>query len=551
MGYGTVLRHRRRAHGKGITEMLALLSNITIDSLAQTTAKTTGEEIYTSSGYNTWAQELLAASFGGGTPDCIFLILDGTQLMGDVFPTDWSAAQTTLDEALSVILGFSSSHKDIPIFVSSLDIPSKKIQPYISTRIERKAETYWLNALEENGIPVLDIKELAANIGRDKFYSPRIWYLGSIPYSMSGEKAIAEEISYALNAIKGRRAKCIVLDLDNTLWGGVIGEDGIGGIELSTMKEGSRYRDFQKRIKDIKDEGAILAIVSKNNMEDAMDGINNHPDMILRAKDFVAIKANWEPKPVNIDELAKELNIGLDSFIFIDDNPIEREAVKTALPHVIVPEFPKDTANLEKFAIEIGKKYFPTLKLTKEDTQKTEQYQIEHKRSELKKEAPSIEEYLKSLEMKLTIREITEEDIPRAAQLTQKTSQFNLTTRRYTESDISRMKEDEKHKIWIGELEDKFGSYGKVILAIVRLEPEHRAVIDTFLMSCRVMGRNVETEFLKYIEKSLKEKGVKEIIGEYIETPKNKVVKNFYLQQSGWKPISENSGSIASYKHLL
>lgn len=308
--------------------MIALLSNITIDSLAQTAAKTTGEEIYTSTGYNTWAQELLSASFGGGTPNCVFLILEGTQLMGDAFPTDWPTAQATLDDALSVILGFVLSHKDIPIFVSSLDIPSKNVQPYISARIEHKAESYWLNALEEKSIPVLDIKELVSNIGRDKFYSSRMWYLGSIPYSMTGEKAIAEEISYALNAIRGRRAKCIVLDLDNTLWGGVIGEDGIGGIELSTTKEGSRYRDFQKRIKDIKEEGAILAVVSKNNMEDAMDGINNHPDMILREKDFVAIKANWEPKSVNIDELAKELNIGLDSFVFIDDNPIEREAVK-------------------------------------------------------------------------------------------------------------------------------------------------------------------------------------------------------------------------------
>ena len=531
--------------------MIALFSNITIDSLAQTTAKTIGEEIYTSTGYNTWAQELLSASFGGGTPDCVFLILDGMQLMGDAFPTDLPTAQATLDNALSVILGFTSSHKDVPIFVSSLDIPSKKIQPYISARIERKAETYWLDVLAENNIPVLDVKELAANIGRDKFYSSRMWYLGSIPYSMTGEKAIAEEMSNALNAIKGRRAKCIVLDLDNTLWGGVIGEDGIGGIELSTAKEGSRYRDFQKRIKNIKEEGAILAVVSKNNMEDAMDGINNHPDMILREKDFVAIKANWEPKPVNIGELAKELNIGLDSFVFIDDNPIEREAVKTALPQVIVPEFPKDTAYLEKFAIEIGKKYFPTLKLTKEDTQKTEQYQIEHKRSELKREAPSLEDYLKSLEMKLTIREITEEDVSRAAQLTQKTNQFNLTARRYTESDIRRMKADENYRIWIGELEDKFGSYGKVILAIVRLEPEHRAVIDTFLMSCRVMGRNVETDFLRHIEQSLKDEGIKEIIGEYIEAPKNKVVKEFWSQHAYKQSSLEDKNCSCWIKETL
>lgn len=153
--------------------------------------------------------------------------------------------------------------------------------------------------------------------------------------------------------------------------------------------------------------------------------------------------------------------------------------------------------------------------------------------------------------MKLAIREITEEDVSRAAQLTQKTNQFNLTTRRYTESDIRRMKADENYRIWIGELEDKFGSYGKVILAIVRLEPEHRAVIDTLLMSCRVMGRNVETEFLKYIEQSLKEEGIRETIGEYIETTKNKVVQNFYLHQNGWKSASNISYSIVSYRKLL
>ena len=249
--------------------------------------------------------------------------------------------------------------------------------------------------------------------------------------------------------------------------------------------------------------------------------------MVLRKNDFVAIKANWEPKPVNIEALSKELNLGLDSFVFIDDNPVEREAVKIALPQVIVPEFPKDTAALEKFAIEIGRKYFPTLKLTTEDAKKTEQYQMEHQRSELKKSALSLEEYLKSLEMKLTIREIEENDITRAAQLTQKTNQFNLTVRRYTESDIRKMKNSPDHIIWIGELEDKFGSYGKVILAIVKLE-EKKAVIDTFLMSCRVMGRNVERDFLAYIEEELTRNGIKEIVGEYVPTQKNSVVNSFW-----------------------
>lgn len=528
MGDRAVIHNRRRTYGEGIDQiMLAILSNITIESLAEAAATATGEEIYTSPGYNTWLQELLAADFGGEAPEAVFVLLDGSQLFGDLFPTEWNRAKKTLDDALSVILDFAAPHKEIPLFVSSLDLPQKKILPYLSTRIEHKAMSYWLDALETNNIPIIDTAELAANIGRDKFYSPRMWYMGSIPYSMAGERALAEEISNAMNALKGRRAKCIVLDLDNTLWGGVIGEDGVGGIELSTSKEGARFRDFQKRLKELKEEGVILAVVSKNNTEDALDGINNHPDMVLRKNDFVAIKANWEPKPVNIEALSKELNLGLDSFVFIDDNPVEREAVKIALPQVIVPEFPKDTAALEKFAIEIGRKYFPTLKLTTEDAKKTEQYQMEHQRSELKKSALSLEEYLKSLEMKLTIREIEENDITRAAQLTQKTNQFNLTVRRYTESDIRKMKNSPDHRIWIGELEDKFGSYGKVILAIVKLE-EKKAVIDTFLMSCRVMGRNVERDFLAYIEEELTRNGIKEIVGEYVPTQKNSVVNSFW-----------------------
>lgn len=530
--------------------MLALLSNITIESLSDSVSRAVGEEVYTSPGYNTWTQALLSADFGGAKADAVFVVLDGYQLLGDIFPTKWEEARQILDGYLSVISAFAASHKDVPIFVSSLDLPKKKILPYVSVRIEQRAMSYWLERLEENQIPVIDIAELAANIGRDKFYSPRMWYLGSIPYSMSGEKAIAEEILNACNALKGRRAKCIILDLDNTLWGGVIGEDGIGGIELAASKEGARFRDFQKRLKDLKEEGAILAVVSKNNLEDALDGINNHPDMLLREKDFVAIKANWNPKPVNIEALAKELNLGLDSFVFIDDNPVEREAVRIALPQVIVPEFPKDSANLEKFIIDIGRKYFSTLRLTKEDTKKTEQYQIEQRRSELKKSAPSLDEYLKSLEMKLTIREIEENDIARAAQLTQKTNQFNLTARRYTESDIRRMKESPEYRIWIGELEDKFGSYGKVILAIVKIDGD-KAVIDTFLMSCRVMGRNVEMDFLTYIEKELGRAGTKEIVGEYIPTPRNVVVKDFYLKLDGWEKSASYQDGTPIYRKLI
>jgi len=399
--------------------MLAILSNITTDTLALQVSKVLNEEIYTSSGYNTWVQELITAQFSGSKPEVVFLVLYGRELVGDPTSSDWEGMKLTLDQYLGTIKTFTESHKDIPLFVSSLDIHHEKILPFTSPRLEHKIESYWRSGLEDMGVPVLEIAEIARNIGREKFYSKRMWYLGSIPFSMAGEKAIAEEISRAWNALKGKRKKCLVLDLDNTLWGGVIGEDGLQGIELSTTKEGSRFRDFQKRIKDLKDQGVLLTIVSKNNEEDAMEAIREHPDMVLREDDFVIIKANWEPKPVNIQNIAKELNIGLDSLVFIDDNPIERESVKNALPEVIVPDFPKDTSTLESFAIEISKRYFPVLKLTDEDLNKTNQYKVEQKRNEIKQKSMSIEEYLASLEMKKTFRQIDESDVTRAAQLTQ------------------------------------------------------------------------------------------------------------------------------------
>lgn len=509
--------------------MLALLSNVTAETLAAAVSDATGEKVWAPLGYNTWAQELISAGFGGEGPEAVFLVLDGLRLFGDHLPDDMEEAEQILDSSLSVILNFKEKNPQAALFVSSLDIPQVKILPMVSCRIEQKAASYWRGQLECKGIPVLEIAELAADMGREKFYSSRVWYLGSVPYSMSGQKAVAGEICRALKAMRGSRAKCIALDLDGTLWGGVVGEDGTGGIELAMSKEGARFHDFQKRLLDLKNEGVLLAVVSKNNPEDALDAIRNHPDMVLREKDFVAVKANWDPKSLNLRNLARELNIGLDSFVFIDDNPVEREAVKIALPEVKVPDFPKDTSDLERFAVGLAGRYFPILRMTAEDRGKTEQYRTENKRESLRKSSATLEDYLASLEMKLTVREIQEEDVPRAAQLTQKTNQFNLTARRYTEGDIRRMMGSPDWRIWTGTLEDRFGDYGKVILAIAEIKGKV-ARIDEFLMSCRVMGRNVEADFLREIEGSLAKMGVEKVAGEYVPTQKNSVVGDFWAK---------------------
>ena len=265
--------------------------------------------------------------------------------------------------------------------------------------------------------------------------------------------------------------------------------------------------------------------------------------MVLREKDFVSIRANWLPKPKNIADLASDLNIGLDSMVFLDDNPVKRETVKMVLPQVSVPDFPQDTAELPRFIVQVWRDYFLSLRLTKEDLAKTEQYRVEGERLKTRQNYATMDEYLKSLEMKLTFRAVGPGDVARAAQMTQKTNQFNLTTKRFTEGDISRRMDDPARRMWIGELNDRFGSYGKIILAMAEIRGD-RAVIDEFLMSCRVMGRGVESAFLSCIESDLMQAGVTSAEGLYIPSAKNSPARNFWASQ-GYAADGEGSFTAA------
>lgn len=507
--------------------MIQILSNVTPGTgfFLKTLAKMTGEEVLLPEGYNTWIQSLANPPEDLPNASAIFLILDGPELLGrNLSLENW---RERLEAPLAAIASFRQSHPSAPLFVSSIDIPQRELTPMIDSRSELEIMSHWRSSLAELRIPVIELAEIAANMGRDNFYNSRMWYFGSIPFSMAGEKALAAECLRCYKGAKGQRKKCLALDLDNTLWGGVIGEDGIDGIVLGANREGSAYRDFQARIKDLKNQGAMLAIVSKNNEEDALAPIRQHPEMQLRENDFVAIKANWLPKAENIAALANELNIGLDSFVFIDDNPVERESVRMSCPEVEIPDFPDDPSRLESFIRNVGAQFFPTLKTTAEDLRKAEQYQAEKRRESEKVKFGNLEDYLTSLNMRLVIRELDEASLSRAAQLTQKTNQFNLTTRRCTEAEMAEMAASPDWRVWIGELDDRFGNYGKIILCIAKINGED-AFIDTFLMSCRVMGRNVESAFLDYVENRLLESGVREISAEYRRSPKNSMTENFW-----------------------
>jgi FkbH-like protein len=273
--------------------------------------------------------------------------------------------------------------------------------------------------------------------------------------------------------------------------------------------------------------GILLAVCSKNNYEDAMEAIRGHKHMVLKEEDFVCFKINWEPKAKNIAEIAAELNIGIDSLVFVDDNPVERDSVRENFPEVAVPEFPKDTSNLEAFAHEIYREFFYTLDNTVEDKQKTKMYKDNVLRSNERSGSANLESFFKGLKMKITIRQVNSDDEKRATELTQKTNQFNLTTKRYTERQIHALMISKDYLMYIASVSDKYGDNGKVVLVIVKVEGTV-ALIDSFIMSCRVMGRFIEDQIIGFIEDDLKFRGVEIVKASFTATKKNKPVVGFY-----------------------
>lgn len=526
-----------------------VLSNVTIEGpfLINTVKRLCKVEICTTAGYDTWIGDLLRANFDSFDPKAVFLILDGNALLDDEQLTDATAVKDRLASCLDAINVFVQTHPEIPLFVSSIDIRQRAIMPLNGKRFEIFAMNTWREGLSALQIPVLEIAELATNMGRERFYDDRTWYMGKIPFSMSGQKAIAEEIHRVWRALIGNQKKCIALDLDGTLWDGIIGEDGIEGIKLSDEDGGSPFRDFQRRLLDIKGMGAILAIVSKNNLEDALNGLE-HPAMILHEQDFVAVKANWRPKIENLQELAEELNIGLNSIVFIDNNEIERESARIALPQVIVPDFPDEPEGLPAFAAQIAKAYFPKIGVTNEDRIRTRQYRDEAVRIEVKTAFSNYDDYLASLEMHMTIEPLTNINVPRVAQLTQKTNQFNLTTRRYTEGDLLKRINSSEWRLLTGRVSDKFGDFGLSLFCMIRLDGEI-AEIDTFLMSCRVMGRGCEYAFLAQIEKALERDGIRIVKGTFIPSGKNSPAKNL-LSEIGYELVDQTKSGILAFSRV-
>lgn len=505
----------------------AVLSNVTVDLIL---SKLKNEfNLYAPAGFDTWQQEVYNHDSGlyQFSPDIFFLILYIDPY--DENWTFWEKGQERLKEWLDTIAVLCKKTQGSPIFISSLDIREDIWDTSPQAMAGIRLEEYWIRGLEKlNHIYVMPLKEKVTELGRKDFYSPKMWYLGNSPYSLKGSNAVAELIVRSYFYTAGSRKKCLAVDLDNTLWGGVIGEDGVDGLILSNHKEGARYYDTQKCLKRMKERGVMLAILSKNNLED-VSPVFSHPFMLLKEDDFVGQKINWNPKSQNIQELAAELNIGLDSFVFLDDNPIEREQMKIQCPEVEVVDFPQDTTLLARTVEDAYDRFFKTPYITDEDRDKTEKYQKQRKRNIIQKESASIKDFLQRLEIVAEINLISDQEEARVVQLAGKTNQFNTTTIRYDEKQIEQLRKSSDADLIVARMKDKFGDEGLTAIAVVVYEKEY-ALIESFIMSCRVMSRQFETvifhEIVKWIQYTHPE--VQKLRAEYKRTAKNKPVENLY-----------------------
>ena len=338
-----------------------------------------------------------------------------------------------------------------------------------------------------------------------------------------------------LESIALKRKKCLVLDLDNTVWGGVLGEEGISGIRIGGDYPGRAFLFFQKSLVKLSKEGVILAVCSKNNEQDVLDAWEKNPFMVLKKEHFAATRINWNDKVTNLRELADELNIGLDSMVFVDDSPAERELIRQMLPMVSVPDFPAQPYGLPVFFRQLVEDYFKMYTITAEDKKKTEQYRANAARVRARSSFGDYNDFLESLDIRITVAGANAFNIPRIAQLTQKTNQFNLTTKRYTDADIRDFL-SKGWKIWCMAVSDRFGDNG--ITGTVLVDGDR---IDTFLMSCRILGRGIEEAFLKQVLALLKAQGLRRVRARFVPTAKNALVKDFY-DKCGFSWVSENSG---------
>jgi FkbH-like protein len=499
---------------------IAVISNINMDPLKNHLQQVIPYELWFA-GYNQWQAELLnpGSELSSFNPDFLYLHLDTMEFKGE------------LTEVLAAAELFLERNPAMYLIISDFSDPPFSVMTYLPGQ-DRAG---WFNealksfAADHDNVFILEFDRLVRLHGYTTLFDEKYWYLGRIRHSARGFAVLAQELGYVAACLEGKARKVLILDLDDTLWGGIVGEEGWQNLRLSHDGPGLAYLEFQKEILALKRTGVLLAISSKNNEADVREVFEKNQEMQLSWDDFVAREIHWDQKPAAVARIAEHLGLGLDALVFLDDSPAEREMVRQLLPEVAVPEFPRDVALRNRwFVTDVVYPYFSKRRLTREDLEKTDQYRRKADREKIRKTL-DYREFLEQLSIRLTILPAAEAVLPRMAQLTQKTNQFNLTVRRYTEADLRIFLQDPSHLMFTLSYEDKFGGEGLTGFAMAVTERDC-ARIDTFLLSCRVLGRNVEQAFLKHILEALRHQKVRVVEAEFVPAPRNGLAKEFYSQ---------------------
>ena len=537
---------------------IALLGSFTLNGLAETIQVKCAEKkiqcITYVGEYNQYNQEILNPqnNLYKFNPDLTFLLIDTRTLLKELFHHPHSISpderKSLVSQKTNEILALATKFSNNS--TSTLVVANFAIPTFSSYGIfENKTDFGFHRMLNEinnkladelsksDSVYVYDFDKFVAKFGEKNVFDYKQFFFGDMKISLDYIPYLASELmSYVIGHL-GISKKCIVLDLDNTLWGGIVGEDGFNGIKLGPDPPGNAFVEFQKTLLSLHQRGIILAINSKNNYDDAIKVIREHPYMQLKEENFAAIRINWNDKVSNLKEIADEINIGLDSLIFFDDDPVNREYVRVSLPQVMTVELPQDPSEFTNVLKHLNE--FSVLKITQEDQQRGKMYAEQRKRTDLEKSSSGLQDFLKQLDLKVSIKNANDFTIPRISQLTLKTNQFNLTTKRYQESDIKKFSQDTNYLVGCAQVEDKFGDNGITGVFIVDKKNPQEWYLDTFLLSCRVMGREVEKGILNHIINKAKESGAQKIRARFIPTHKNKPIEDF-LPSCGFKKESDS-----------
>jgi FkbH-like protein len=498
-----------------------------------------------------FAMEVAAAPFGmtlqaalssdssvvRANPDAILLALDYRAFFSE-FALDDKDAEGAVAAGIAylrqLIDAFRSATR-AAILVQTIAAPPERLfgsfdrrQPGTPSWLAARFNDRLVNEVVEPGVSIFDVEALAAQVGLTSWYDLNQYLTARLPFAAEHVPLYGEHVLRLITAIRGRSRKVLALDLDNMLWGGVIGDDGIDRIRLGQGDpRGEAFLEVQRAARALKQRGILLAVCSKNDESVALKAIREHPEMLLRESDFSAFAINWADKASNLEVLAKRLSLGLDAFVFFDDNPVERSQVRQALPQVLVPELPTDPAGYARVLMSAG--LFEAVTFSEEDRGRVEQYAANRRRESLLGQSRDLSAFLRSLGMQATFTTNGDVGWSRFAQLINKSNQFNLTTRRYTESALQVLIADPSILTLQVRLTDKFGDNGMICAAIAVPEGDNW-LLDTWVMSCRVIGRSVERAVLNRIVAEARARGIRRLIGLYRPTERNGMVKDHYAK---------------------